>query len=91
MTNESFRSMLRVSHDQFQILLNLIEENPVFQERKMLQFPVPVQLAIFLYRIGHYGSAISIQNIATQFGIGDGSSVTKVTRRVKKVPCYSCI
>ena len=82
---DRFKAMMRCDRSQFNLILTLIENNPVFNDRRGKMFPTAVQLAILLYRIGSYGQGVSVQNIAALFGIGDGSSVTRITRRVQEV------
>ena len=85
-----FKQELRVSRQKFNEILILIKDHPVFHtEKEMQQFPVHVQLAATLYRLGHYGSSTSIYKLARQFGMGDGSSVSRVTDRVIKVRHFS--
>jgi hypothetical protein len=43
--------------------------------------PVGVQVAITLYRFGHFGNSAGLQNVADWAGIGKGT-VETVTRRV---------
>ena len=80
-----FKAMTRCTHSQFQMLLDLIKDDPIFHDKKRLQFPVSVQLAITMYRVGTYGQGASLRNISTLFGVGDGSTVTRITRRVMTV------
>lgn len=53
-----FRSMLRCTRKQFNVLLALIEDNPLFHGiNSHKQFTVQFQLAIVLYRPGSTGSS----------------------------------
>lgn len=46
------------------------------------QFSVQFQLALVLYRLGSYGEGSTLVKIASLFGIGDGGTIHKVTKRV---------
>lgn len=76
---DRFRQMMRVNWNQFNIILDLIKDDPVFTEK---QFPVHIQLKIVLYRLGCYGEGASIAKIANFFGIGDGGTIENITKRV---------
>jgi hypothetical protein len=55
-----FQKKLRVLPPVFDRLVDLIEGHHVFQNNSHVpQYPVPVQLAILLVRLGHYGNASS--------------------------------
>jgi len=43
---------------------------------------IEIQLAVFLFRVGHNGNGCSYFNIAQKFGIGDGGTIVNITRRV---------
>lgn len=78
-----FRAMVRCSRKQFNIILALVEENPVFHGvNSHKQFSVQFQLALVLYRLGSNGNGATLAKIATLFGIGDGGTIDKITRRV---------
>jgi len=79
-----FKIMLRITRPQFSMILQLIESHPTFHTRKN-RLPVPIQLAVVLFRIGSYGSGCSIPKLATLFGVGDGGTVDRTTRRIFKV------
>lgn len=64
---------------QFDQIYNLIKNNEVFQTSTK-QTEISIQLALTLYRLGVTGT--TIQTIAALFGIGDGSTITRITRRV---------
>jgi hypothetical protein len=77
-----FRLNLRVAPRTFDALLALIQDDPVFYSTGITtQLPTPYQLAITLYRFGHYGSASSIEAVAQWAGCSSGA-VVKSTRRV---------
>lgn len=46
------------------------------------QFTVFFQLALVMYRLGSNGNSASISKIAGVFGVGDGGTIDRVTRRV---------
>lgn len=57
---EIFRSYVRMEPDCFDALVEAIRDDPVFQnDSRADQMPVEEQLAIALYRFGHYGNAAS--------------------------------
>jgi len=66
--------MLRVSPTVFQVLLDLIQEHPIFYNHSNNpQTPVQTQLAVTLYRMGRYGNGASLEDIAWIAGISEGS------------------
>ena len=66
--------MLRVSPLVFNVILELIKDNPVFANNSNVpQTPVDVQLAVTLYRLGHYGNAASLEDVARLAGVSSGS------------------
>lgn len=76
-----FRENLRVDPRTFEFLLTLIENNTVFHNNSNVpQLPVSYQLAIALYRFGHYGNASSAAQVAQWAGCSAGT-VVKATRR----------
>jgi hypothetical protein len=78
--------MLRVSPDVFLVLLDLIEDHPIFQnDSNNAQAPVQVQLAVTLYRMGRYGNGASLEDIARFAGVSEGS-VENFTER-----CFTAI
>lgn len=78
-----FRNELRVSPLTFDRLVEAIATDPVFASRSShsRQAPVCQQLAVALYRFGHYGNAASLQSVANWAGIGKGT-VSLYTCRV---------
>lgn len=82
MDENRFRQMLRVSREQFAHLLSLICSDKVFTKCTGKQFPIDLQLAIVLFRLGSSGESASIAKIATFFGIGDGGTLVKITKRI---------
>lgn len=83
MDDMRFRMLLRCSRQQFNVILALIENNPVFHgTNSHKQFTVQFQLALVLYRLGSNGDGATLTKIATLFGIGDGGTIDKITVRV---------
>jgi hypothetical protein len=69
-----FINMLRATPLVFQIILDLIEEHPVFTNNSNnTQTPVEQQLAVTFYRMGWYGNGASIEDIARTAGCSEGS------------------
>jgi hypothetical protein len=81
-----FVQMLRVSPTTFDVLHDLIRNHPAFYNNSpMPQAPVPVQLALTLWRLGRHGNAASVMDAARMAGISEGS-VHDFTRR-----CFQAI
>ncbi|KAJ6616864.1 hypothetical protein B0H10DRAFT_1798595 [Mycena sp. CBHHK59/15] len=60
--------MLRVSPMVFAVILELIQDHTIFTNNSNVpQTPVDVQLAVTLYRLGHYGNAASLEDILCHF------------------------
>ncbi|KIJ31237.1 hypothetical protein M422DRAFT_186223 [Sphaerobolus stellatus SS14] len=79
---QRFRRNLRVAPDTFDVLLPWIETHPVFESRGPLpQLPVAHQLAIALFRFGHFGNSASVESVAQWAGVAAGT-VVNCTRRV---------
>lgn len=79
---DEFRAEMRVTPGTFDTLLVEIERHSVFSNNSHCpQMPVEQQLAIALYRFGHYGNAVSLRKVAKWAGVGKGT-VLLVTRRV---------
>ncbi|KAH9974181.1 hypothetical protein BGW80DRAFT_1170848 [Lactifluus volemus] len=77
-----FRWKLRVKPETFDSLVALIIDNPVFyNDSNCSQFPVHLQLCVFLFRVGHYGNAASPEDTAQWAGVSVGG-VEKCTDRV---------
>jgi hypothetical protein len=82
-----FRSYVRISPDCFDALLAAIKDEDVFHNNSQNeQMPVAEQLAIALYRFGHFGNAASITKTALFFGVGFGT-VDNITKRVMTAVC----
>lgn len=81
--DDRFKVMLRMNRQQFTNLVMLISDDTEFRKSHSCeQFSVALQLAIVLYRLGSSGESASIKKIASIFGIGDGGTIYKITRRV---------
>ncbi len=79
---DKFREQLRVTPTTFDRLVARLQADPVFANNSdNAQMPVEEQVAIALYRFGHYGNAASLQEVANWAGCGKGT-VDLVTRRV---------
>ena len=79
---EKFRRKLRVDCDVFVELVNRISDHPIFYNASNNpQLPVPIQLAIFLNGIGHYGNAATSEDVAEWAGVSTGT-VYNCYRRV---------
>jgi hypothetical protein len=78
-----FRSNLRCDPSTFDFLHELICDHEVFQNNSPLASQVPpiFQLAIYLYRMGHFGNAATPEKIGQWAGCSVGL-VVKSTRRV---------
>jgi len=82
-----FCSYLHISPQCFDSLLETIQHHSAFQnECNNSQMPVKRQLAIVLYRFGHYGNSISTLKVALWAGVGY-ETVHEVTMRVMQACC----
>ncbi|KAH7911779.1 hypothetical protein BJ138DRAFT_1005858 [Hygrophoropsis aurantiaca] len=71
---ENFRHKLRVDPAVFDGIINKIDDHPIFQNKSNNpQLPVPIQLAIFLNGVGHYGNAATTTDIAQWAGVSVGT------------------
>ncbi|KIK90478.1 hypothetical protein PAXRUDRAFT_801702, partial [Paxillus rubicundulus Ve08.2h10] len=60
-----FTHLLRVSPTVFEVLLDLIQDHPIFTNNSNnSQTPVQTQLAVTLYRMGRYGNGACLEDIA---------------------------
>jgi hypothetical protein len=76
-----FRRKVRVAPETFDCLVYLIEGHSVFHNNSNnQQMPIPVQLAIFLNRLGHYGNSATLDDIAEWAGVSSGT-VSNCTQR----------
>ena len=77
-----FRRKLRVDPEVFANLVQKIENHPIFiNNSNNPQLPVPVQLAVFLNGVGHYGNGAATDDIAEWAGVSVGT-VYNCYRRV---------
>ena len=78
---DKFRSFLRMSPSAFDHLVSEIEDNAIFHNNSNnSQGDVDLQLAVFLFRVGHFGNAASVSHISYLFGVAEGSVVTYTYR-----------
>ena len=72
--HEKFRRKLRMDPEVFVEIVNRISTHPIFYNNSNNpQLAVPVQLAIFLNGIGHYGNAATPNDIAEWAGVSVGT------------------
>jgi hypothetical protein len=77
-----FRHNLRVSPEAFDAILDKISWHPIFlNSSTQEQMPIAEQLAIALFRFGHFGNAASVESVAQWAGCSAGM-VVNATRRV---------
>ncbi|KIJ29464.1 hypothetical protein M422DRAFT_188421 [Sphaerobolus stellatus SS14] len=82
-----FKSFLRIQPTTFDALLLTIQNNSVFHNQSQNeQIAVDRQLAVALYRFGHFGNAASLTKVACWAGMGYGT-VNLCTRRVIAAIC----
>ncbi|KAF9514844.1 hypothetical protein BS47DRAFT_1244768, partial [Hydnum rufescens UP504] len=80
--DKRFQRNLRVKPSTFDSILRFIEGDPVFMSGgSPSQFPVEHQLAIALFRFGHFGNVASVESVAQWAGCSAGAVVT-CTRHV---------
>ncbi|XP_050322655.1 uncharacterized protein LOC126754590 [Bactrocera neohumeralis] len=83
---DRFRQMLRVGRDQYNMLVDLIKNDEEFNKaHSCKQFSVELQLAITLFRLGSSGESAAFRKIATIFGVGDGETISLITKRIFRV------
>jgi hypothetical protein len=79
---DQYRRKVRVDPSTFDGLVEKICRHPIFTNNSNIpQKPVSTQLAIFLYRAGHYGNAASPEAIGHWAGVSPGT-VVNCTNRV---------
>jgi hypothetical protein len=84
---EILRSYLRITPDCFNDLVSIIKDEDVFlNDSNNEQMSVVHQLAIALYRFGHYRNAVSTVKVALWAGYGYGT-VQLATKRVMAALC----
>lgn len=77
-----FRRNLRILPETFDALLAKVEWLPIFlSDGPHDQMPVAEQLAITLFRFGHFGNSASVESVAQWAGCSAGM-VVNATRRV---------
>ena len=83
-SEQRFRTYFRVSRSTFSKLRGVLWAHARLvcrRRRGRAQLALDLQLAIMLYRLGHYGNACSVDAVAELFGVSTGA-VIKSTRRV---------
>lgn len=79
---DTFRRVLCITPYTFDRLLETLSNDLVFENHSQNdQMPVSHQLAITLFRFGHYGNAASLDNMAVWAGYAKGT-VLLATRQV---------
>ncbi|KAF8583705.1 hypothetical protein K439DRAFT_1617284 [Ramaria rubella] len=82
-----FRSFVRVTPATFDALVLKVQDDPVFHNNSLnSQIPVDNQLAVTLFRFGHFGNAASAQKVGLWAGGGYGT-VDLCTCRVMTALC----
>ncbi|GJJ11590.1 hypothetical protein Clacol_005825 [Clathrus columnatus] len=77
-----FRCYLHISPAAFDTLLSKLQNDEIFHNQsENNQIAVGRQIAVALYRLGHYGNAASMQKVTLWAGMGYGT-VDLCTRRV---------
>ena len=72
--HDRFRHMLHVSPYVFQVIVELIKEHSIFHNSSNNpQAPVEQQLAVTLFRMGRFGNAASLEDIAQEAGCSEGT------------------
>ncbi|KAG1805224.1 uncharacterized protein BJ212DRAFT_1544182 [Suillus subaureus] len=85
---EIFCSYVRMSPESFNALLAAIQDDPIFQNNlQNTQDPIDRQLAVALFRFGHYGNAATVTKVALWAGIGYGT-VRLYTNRIMIAVCW---
>jgi len=79
---DQFRKKLHVNLLIFDDILDEISNHPIFQNQSNnRQLPIAIQLAVFLFRAGHYGNACTPDDVMQCAGISIGT-VINCTHRV---------
>lgn len=80
--SKSFRQELCITPTAFTKLVTRLQDDPVFSNNAQNeQMPIEHQLAMTLYRFGHFGNAASLEKIGRWSGYGKGT-IPLVTQRV---------
>ncbi|KIO01527.1 hypothetical protein M404DRAFT_149663 [Pisolithus tinctorius Marx 270] len=73
---ELFHKILHVDPNTFDFILDQISNHPIFKNNSQnQQLPVALQLAIFLNRAGHYGNAVTPEDVRQWVGVSVGSVI----------------
>ncbi|KAF8592792.1 hypothetical protein K439DRAFT_1324381, partial [Ramaria rubella] len=83
-----FHSFVHVTPSTFDTLVCKLQGDPVFHNNSQnKQITVEKQLAVVLYRFGHFGNAASAQKVGLWAGLGYGT-VDLCTRQVMEALCH---
>jgi hypothetical protein len=78
---DQFRRKVRVDPPTFDGIVEKIRDHRIFHNNSNYsQIPVETQLAIFMYRAGHYGNAASPEAIGHWAGVSPGTVVNSTNR-----------
>jgi hypothetical protein len=84
---EIFCTYVRVTPECFNAILAAIRDDPVFHNNSQnAQHPMAEQLAIALFRFGHFGNTASTLKVALWAGVGYGT-VDSIKKRVMTAVC----
>ncbi|KIK14409.1 hypothetical protein PISMIDRAFT_84611, partial [Pisolithus microcarpus 441] len=73
---ELFCKKHRINPNTFDFILDQITDHPIFMNNSPnKQLPVALQLAIFLNRAGHYGNAVTPEDVRQWAGVSIGSVI----------------
>jgi hypothetical protein len=79
-----FQTLVRMEKASSWNKVSLIELDPIFHNcSPRQQFPVALQLAVTLDRLGHYGNGNSLKRTTTQWGIAIGLIVKFMSQCMK--------
>jgi len=85
-SEQRFRTFFRVSRSTFSKLRDVLwaHARPIIRRRRGgAQLALDLQLAITLYRLGHYGNACSVDAVADLFSVSVGAVIKSIRRVVK--------
>ena len=76
---KTFKSIRRVTREDFKRILRLIEGHAHFHATNShKQIPLEKQLAVTLYKFGNDGTGSSLTNVAALFGVRCGGTIMKI-------------
>jgi hypothetical protein len=83
---DHFRKELRVTPHTFDQILEKINNDPIFTNASQNpQMPIEEQLAITLYRFGHFGNAASLDDVAKWSGYAKGTVLLATQRAMTAI------